>query len=130
ERLKAIADAKNQLIRVAEAPQTVSQEMGELRRQDFPRGHIVAVGEAPGHNQDLVALQQTGLFAQPIDVNALGNRPGLLEAKLGLQVAVGARSTKDQRAWNGHRLQIHGPWLLVLSPWPSIFFGQEPRTKN
>ena len=40
------------------SPQGVAEEMVELVGQDLARGHVVAVGEAAGDDQDLVVLQQ------------------------------------------------------------------------
>ena len=100
--LEAVADAEDELLGVAEAAQGVAEEVGELVGEDLAGRHVVAVGEAAGNDQDLVALQQAGLFAQAVDVDALGDGAGLLEGELGLAVAVGAGGTQDEDARRGH----------------------------
>jgi hypothetical protein len=82
--------------------------VGELDGQDLARRHVVAVGEAAGDAQHLVALQEPGLLAEAVDVEPLRNGPGLLEGELGLDVAVGARRPQDQGPWGGHVVNLIG----------------------
>ena len=53
--LEAVADAEDQPFGVAEAAQGVAEEVGELVGEDLAGGHVVAVGEAAGDDEDLVA---------------------------------------------------------------------------
>ena len=58
QHLKAVADAEDQLLLIAEPPQGVAEEVGELVGEDLAGRHVVAVGEAAGDDEDLVALQR------------------------------------------------------------------------
>src|SRR5262249_26065569 len=100
--LEAVADAEDQLFRVAELAQRVAEEMAELVGQDFARSHIVAVGEAAGNDQDLVTQELAGAFAQAVDVQPFGLGAGFLESELRLPVAIGAGAAKDEDAGSGH----------------------------
>src|SRR5439155_19370929 len=100
--LKSVADPEDQPVRIPESPQAVAQEVGKLRGQNLARCHVVPIREPARNDQNLVALQEARLLAQPIDVHAFGSRPRLLKSKLGLAVAIRTRSTKNQGPCNGH----------------------------
>ena len=108
QRLEAVADAEDQLLGVAEAAQGVAEEAAELVGEDLAGGHVVAVGEAAGHDEDLVTLQQGRLFAQPVDVDALGDGAGRLEGELRFAVAVGA---------GARRIRTRGVAIGGKAPW-------------
>ena len=91
---------------VAELPQGVAEEVAELVGEDLAGRHVVAVGEAAGNDEDLIAMQQGRLLAEAVDVDALGDGAGSLEGELGLAVAVGAGRAQDQDAGGGHSLSF------------------------
>src|SRR5207248_3134287 len=74
----------------------------ELDRQDLAGRHVVAVGEAAGDDEDLVTLEQLGVFAQAVDVDFLGHGAGLLKRKLRFVVAIAAGGAQDQDVWRVH----------------------------
>ncbi len=108
QNLKAVADAEDEPFGIAEAAQRVAEKVGELIGQDLARRHVIAVGEAAGDGEDLVAHQLGRLLAQAVDVDALGDRAGLLEGELGFGVAVGAGGSQNQDARGGHAQVITG----------------------
>ncbi len=100
--LKAIADAEDELVAVAERAEGVVEKHPQLVGQNLSAGHIVAVREAAGDYQDLVLVEQPRVFAQAVDVDPFGGGAGLLEGELRFSVAVGAGCSEDQNAWLGH----------------------------
>src|SRR5262245_58706226 len=52
-------------------------------------------------------MQQPGLFAQALDVQPLRDGPGLLEGKLGLDIAVGPGGAQDQGTLGGHEVALY-----------------------
>ena len=50
--------------------------------------------------------QQLGLFAQPLDVDAVGERAGPFEGELRFLVAIGAGGTQNQRPRRGHAVDL------------------------
>jgi hypothetical protein len=102
ESLKAVANAEDEPAGVAETVQGIPQEMAELDGQDLAGGHIISIRKAAGHDQDLKLLQTLGLFAEAVDVDALGHGPGLLAGELGFAVAVGPGGAQDKDAGSGH----------------------------
>ena len=67
--LKAVAHAQDQFLGVAEFAKFIPQKVSELIRQDFPCRNIVTITEAAGNHEDLVAMQQFGIFAEAVDVD-------------------------------------------------------------
>ena len=56
-------------------------------------------------------MQQGGLLAEAVDVDALGDGAGLLEGELGFGVAVGAGGSQDQDARCGHEpISLKSGW--------------------
>ena len=102
EGLEAVADAEDKFFPGPELPQLLAQEVPQLIAQNFSGGHIVAVGEAAGNDQDLKIVQQLGLLPEPLDVQPLRDGAGLFEGKLGFDVAVGAGGTEDQSTRGRH----------------------------
>src|SRR5437868_1977201 len=86
--LEAVANAEDELIRVSKAPQALAEKVRELVGEDFSCCHIIAVSKATRHDQNLVAVQQARLFAQAINMDALGQGTGPLEGELGLSVTI------------------------------------------
>ncbi len=74
----------------------------QLAGEDFAGGHVVAVGEAAGDGENLVLQEEAWLFAQLVDVDAVGEGAGLLEGELRLLIAVGAGGSQDEGAGPGH----------------------------
>jgi len=62
--------------------------------KDFAGGHVVAVAETAGDDQELIVPQRLGLFHQAEDVHALGPKAGLLERELRLAIAIRSRRSK------------------------------------
>ena len=85
---KAIADAEDQLVGVAETAQGVAEKVGQLVGEDLARRDVIAVGKTTGNDQDLIFVQELGILTQPIDVDALGPAPGLLEGELRFGIAI------------------------------------------
>src|SRR5262249_25367949 len=104
--LKAIADTEDQPVGVAEALYRFSQKVPQLVGENFAGGHVVAVGEAAGDHQNLVAEQPFGILPQPVDVGTFGEASRQLKCKLGLGVAVGAGGSQNQDARFGHELPV------------------------
>src|SRR5262245_52332270 len=102
ESLEAVANAEDELVGVTKLAEGIPEEMAELVAEDLARGHIVAVSETSGNDEDLVAQELAGLLAQAVDVDAFGGSAGLLEGELGFQVAVGTGTTKDEDSEIGH----------------------------
>jgi len=94
--LESIADAEDEFVGVTKALQALTQEVRQLVRQDFPGGHVVAIGKTAGHHQNLKTLKQARLLAKAIDVQPLRNGACLLESELGLHIAVGPGRSKYQ----------------------------------
>ena len=95
QRLKAVADAEDELFLGAKLMHDVAEKHAELIGEDLARGDVVAVGEAARDDEHLKLVQQLRAFAQAVDVDALGRGAGLDERELGLAVAVGARRPQD-----------------------------------
>ena len=57
-RLEAVADAEDQLLVVAELAKGVGEEVLHVEGLHLARGHVVAVGEAAGEDEDLVVAEQ------------------------------------------------------------------------
>lgn len=101
-RLKAVADTKNQLVLVAENSQHFAEKMKQLVGEDFPRGYVVAEGEAAGDDQYLELLEKGWMFPKSIYVKTFRRSPGFLEGEFGFAVAVSAWGTQDENAGWGH----------------------------
>ncbi len=100
--LKAVAHAQDQFLGVAEFAKFIPQKVSELIRQDFPCRNIVTITEAAGNHEDLVAMQQFGIFAEAVDVDWFRFSARTLESKLGFAIAIGAGSAQDQHFWCSH----------------------------
>src|SRR5262249_8799657 len=72
QNLKAVTDAEDELLVVAEATQRVAEETGQLVGEDLAGGDVVAVGEPARDGEDLVAVQQGGVLTKAVDVEAVG----------------------------------------------------------
>ena len=81
-RLEAVADAEDQLLVVAELAEGVGEEVLHVDGQDLPRGHVVAVGEAAGEDEDLVVAEEPRVVAEGVDVDAVAAAAGQLEGGL------------------------------------------------
>jgi hypothetical protein len=88
--------------------------MRQLNGKDFAGCHIITVGEAARNDKNLVAVQQAGLLAQPIDVDALGNPTRQLEGELRFLVAVRAGGTQDYSPWFGHGVKVIGLVIFLV----------------
>ena len=75
--LEAIANAQDELFLVAEDAELLAQKDTELVGEDLAGGHVVAVGEAAGNDQDLVIVKQGGLIAEAVNVQAVGLGTGV-----------------------------------------------------
>ena len=81
--------------------------MGQLVAQDLARRYVVAVGETAGNCQDLVPVQELGLLAQAVDVQAIRHGSRLFEGELRLPIAVSSGGTKNQGPWFGHVMRCN-----------------------
>lgn len=110
QHLEPIADAEDQLARIAELIQGVSQECLQLHSEDLPRCNIVAIGEPAGDEEQLVFVEESRPFAETIDVDPFGFGAGLFESEGSFQVAVGPGGTQNQSANVSH--EDLGPGLV------------------
>ena len=115
QRLEAVADAEDQPFAVAELAECVAEKVGELIREDLAGGHVISISEPARNDEDLVVPDQGRRLAEPIDVDALGHRTGLLEGELGLGVTVRPWTAKDENSYRGH-------------DWVSIEYSLDPET--
>ena len=93
-----IADADNRFSRSHKFVDDIAQMVGDLIRQDFSRGNIVAVAEAPGKRQDLEIMHNAGVFQQPIDMHKFRRCAGPFKGMGGFAVAVGAGGAEDENS--------------------------------
>src|SRR5882724_6434829 len=70
--LKTIANSQDQLLFIAEAAQRFAQENGELVGEDLPGANVIAVAKATWDDEDLILVEQAGIFPKAVDVDALG----------------------------------------------------------
>lgn len=115
--LEAIADAEDQLAGVAEAREVVVEEVAKLIGQDFAGRHVVAIGEAAGDDENLEVVQEGGVLAEAIDVEAVRRAAGLFEGESRFLIAIRARRSKDEHAHRGHGSLQEYPVRLGENHW-------------
>src|SRR5205085_6380904 len=100
--LEAVANANDELFRIAELAEGVAEKRRQLGGEDLAGGHIVAVGEAAGDCEDVVLPQQARVLAEAIDMNAIGPAASSFEGELRFLVAVSAGGAEHECGWGGH----------------------------
>src|SRR3954465_12034896 len=76
--------------------------MPNLVAEDSPRRHIVSITEAAGDAEDLRVRQDAGILQRAIEMQDAGLPARHFKRKSRLLIAVGAGSTQDDDAGNGH----------------------------
>jgi hypothetical protein len=74
----------------------------KLARKDDSGTNIIAIAETAGNTQDLVVIQQCGLFDQTKQMNPIGPAPTRIEGECRFDVTIRSRSTQDTNPRRSH----------------------------
>ena len=94
QRLKTVADSQHEFVRREKPLDGIAQMTAKLTGENNARSDVVAVTEATGYAEDLVLIEQLGLFDQPEEMDAIGATATHVERVRGLHVTVRAGSTQ------------------------------------
>ena len=86
--LKPVADAENQFVRREKLLNRVSEMSSQLAGEDDTRSDVVTITEPAGDTENLVLVEQLGLFDQPEEVDASGMASTQIKGVRGLPIAV------------------------------------------
>ena len=97
QHLKPVADAHEQSAAFVKSTHGVSKHGPDASGQDSARAQVIAVRESAGNRQDLETIEFTRCLDQAIDVPCFDHGPGSFPRMGRFLVAIGSRSTNDQR---------------------------------
>jgi len=98
EHLEPVADAQDELAGGDEVVERLGEAVEHLVGEDLAGGHVVAVAEPAGDQEELEAVEFGGGFHESVDVDAFGREAACSRAKTvsRSQLVPAVRST---RAW-------------------------------
>ena len=94
QRLKPVADAQHKLVCREKPLDGVAQMTAKLAGENDARSDVVAVTETAGNAENLVLVEQLGLFDQPEEVDTIGATATQIERVRRLHVTVRAGGTQ------------------------------------
>lgn len=102
ENLEAVADPEDESAALDEGAELVAEMMIELIRKELAAGDVVAVAEAAGDGEELIAIEGIRRGDELLDVNEVAIGPGALPREDSFLVAVDAGSAEDNDAGPSH----------------------------
>jgi hypothetical protein len=106
--LKPVADSEDEAATVMESPKHVTQSGSQFESKDAAAGDVVAIRKAARDAEDLEVVGHGRPFGEGPNMHATGESARLLEREGGFVIAVGTRSTQDQRARSEHSAGLLG----------------------